>query len=59
MSGTRSNTFPNTKIEKLALIWLESQDLKGKTPLEILEMYNKAYKELDGTIDKSIKTMQF
>lgn len=55
---SKGSAFPSDKMERLALVWLENQDLKGKTPLEILEMYDKAYKELDGTIDKGIRTMK-
>ena len=46
MSGTKSNTFPSSKNEVLALLYVQSQDLSAKTPSEILDMYNEAYKEL-------------
>lgn len=38
--------FPSTKYEALALLYVQSQDLTGKTPSEIKEMYEKAYEEI-------------
>ena len=38
--------FPKSKFEALAMLYVQSQDLKGKTPAEIFEMYNAAYAEI-------------
>ena len=38
--------FPKSKFEALAMLYVQSQDLKGKTPTELLEMYNAAYAEI-------------
>ncbi|MFR3686465.1 MAG: hypothetical protein ACLTXM_15670 [Enterococcus sp.] len=38
--------FPRTKQEALALLYMQSQDLSGLTPKEILEKYDSAYKEI-------------
>ncbi len=32
-------TFPATRFEALAILYLQNQDLSGKTPEEIMEMY--------------------
>ena len=37
------STFPSSKIEALAMLYLQNQDLTGSTPEEILEKYNEAY----------------
>ena len=39
-------TFPSTKVQALALLWLKQQGLNGKTPTEIYEMYEKAENEI-------------
>ena len=36
-------TFPRTKEEALALIYVQAQDLTDVTPEELLSMYNDAY----------------
>ena len=36
------NTFPNSAIEALALLYVQSQDLSGKTPADVLTMYYEA-----------------
>ena len=38
--------FPSTKFEALAMLYVQSQDLREKTPAEILNMYNTAYAEI-------------
>lgn len=38
--------FPNSKEEALALIYVKSQDLSGKTPEEILALYEEAKKRI-------------
>ena len=38
--------FPTNREEALAMLWLEKQDLSGKSPTEIHDMYWKAVKEI-------------
>ncbi len=38
--------FPSSREEALAMLWLEQQDLKGKTPAQIHDMYWAAVKEI-------------
>lgn len=43
-------------IESLALMYMQHQDLSGKTPAEIETMYHDAYKEMvKSAQDRSIK----
>lgn len=38
--------FPETKFEALAMLYVQSQDLSGKTPVEVLNLYQTAYTEI-------------
>jgi len=38
--------FPKNRLEALALLYVQNQDLKGKSPSEIQTMYFEAYYEL-------------
>lgn len=40
------STFPATKLQALAILYLQNQNLSNLTPSQILEKYNLAYKEL-------------
>ena len=40
-------TFPQSRIEALAMLYLQSQDLTGKSPSEIQSMYFEALYELE------------
>ncbi len=40
------NTFPKNHCESLAILYLQNQDLSGKSPQEICEMYWTAYYEI-------------
>lgn len=40
------HTFPSSRREALAMLYLENQDLKGKTPEEIQSLYFGAYEAL-------------
>lgn len=42
-----NGTFPATRHETLALIYLQNQDLTGKTPKQINEIYWKAFNEIE------------
>lgn len=46
MSDMQFSTFPGSKTEALALLYVQSQDLSGKTPKDILDMYDNAYEEI-------------
>lgn len=43
MSGVDLKAFPENSSEALALLYVQNQDLKGKTPEEICGMYWNAY----------------
>lgn len=38
--------FPGTKLEALAMLYVQSQDLTEKTPVDVLNMYQAAYAEI-------------
>lgn len=38
--------FPETKTEALALAYVQSQDLSGKTPEDVAAMYADAYDKI-------------
>lgn len=40
-------TFPANRIEALALLYVQSQDLTGISPADIQSMYYEAYHELE------------
>ena len=42
MEDVYLNTFPETDIEALALLYVQNQDLKNVTPEELIEMYDNA-----------------
>ena len=46
MSDCEINIFPSTRTEALAMLYLQNQDLSGKTPKEIQKMYFEAYSEI-------------
>ena len=50
MSNTTLNTFPSNKYQALAFLWLERQDLSGKSPAELLAMYDEAYNEMNEAV---------
>ena len=41
-------SFPDSKAEALALVWLKAQDLSDRTPIEIFELFNMAQQEIEG-----------
>ena len=43
MEDIELKTFPSSNIEALALLYVQNQDLKGKTPAEIHTMYQALY----------------
>ena len=40
------NTFPSTPVEAIAYLYVQTQDLTGKTPVQIYEMYLDAYYQI-------------
>lgn len=44
------NTFPSDTCQALAFLYTQNQDLKGKTPNEIAEIYISAYEEINSNI---------
>lgn len=42
--------FPSSKQEALAMAYVQAQDLSGKSPEEVLEIYDSAYEKI---VDKS------
>ena len=43
MSNVSYSAFPSSTSEALAMLYLQNQDLKGKTPEEIQTLYFEAY----------------
>ena len=37
------NTFPRNRFDALAILYVQSQDLSGKTPEDLAVMYAEAY----------------
>lgn len=46
MPNETLKTFPGSYAEALSLLYLQSQDLRGKSPTEIHTMYQEAYYEI-------------
>lgn len=46
MSETVLHSFPSNEIEALAMLWLQSQDLSGITPEELLDKYQDVYQKI-------------
>lgn len=46
MPDTVFRTFPDSKLEALAMLYLQNQDLSGLTPEELLDKYDDTYKKL-------------
>ena len=46
MPEIRLDTFPGTKAEALAMLYVQNQDLTGKTPTQIAELYDAAHNEI-------------
>lgn len=58
MSDNVFHTFPDGKIEALAMLYLENQDLAGLTPEEILDKYDDAYEKIKAHYREKRKTRQ-
>lgn len=44
------SSFPSDRIQGLAMLYTQNQDLKGKTPSEIAKIYVSAYHEIKSCI---------
>lgn len=44
------DSFPSNRVQALAFLYTQNQDLKGKTPSEIAKIYVSAYDEISNTI---------
>lgn len=46
MTNEMLKTFPASKFEALALLYVQKQDLSGITPEQLLDMYEDAYQKI-------------
>lgn len=46
MSDNNFNVFPKTDMQALAFLYVQNQDLSGKSPAEVYETYLSAYYEI-------------
>ena len=46
MQETILQTFPKNEREALAMLYVQNQDLTGKTPTQIAELYDAAHNEI-------------
>lgn len=56
MDRVELNTFPSTKVEALALLYVQSQDLSGLSPEDVLDMYQDAYTKIRERSKENNKT---
>lgn len=52
---TDLRTFPNSYVEALTMLYLERQDLSGKTPEELVELYMKTYYRISDAASEAHK----
>lgn len=53
------NSFPSNRAQALAFLYTQNQDLKGKTPTEIAEIYVSAYEEINNNISDITSKIRF
>ncbi len=53
------NSFPSNRTQALAFLYTQNQDLKGKTPTEIAEIYVSAYEEINDNISDITSKVRF
>lgn len=46
MANETLKTFPASKFEALALLYIQKQDLSGISPEQLLDMYEDAYQKI-------------
>ncbi|MDR4971628.1 hypothetical protein [Bacillus toyonensis] len=44
------NTFPSNKVQALTMLYLQNQDLTGKSPSEIVDLYTTTSKEVSESL---------
>lgn len=54
MNEIKFSSFPSNYKQALAILYLQNQDLKGKTPTDLYQMYHKAMNEIDSIEEKEI-----
>lgn len=52
------SSFPSNRVQALAMLYTQSQDLKGKTPTEIAKIYVSAYDEINSSISEISKEVR-
>lgn len=52
---TNLRTFPDSYVEALTMLYLERQDLSGKTPEELVELYMKTYYQISDAASEAHK----
>lgn len=57
MNNVTLQSFPNTKTEALAMLYVQSRDLTNATPEELLAMYKDAYNRIREANKISVKNM--
>ena len=55
MSEKELKSFPSTYVEALAMIYMNTLNLNGKSPEEILHIYKDAYARIKAERDKADK----
>ncbi len=51
-SDVNLSSFPSNRVQALAMLYTQNQDLKGKTPTEIAKIYVSAYDEISSNISE-------
>lgn len=59
MAEVSFTSFPNSAEEAIAMLYIQNQDLSGKTPSEIYTMYHKAHIEIKKDKAQKSKTGWF
>jgi len=49
-SDINLSSFPSNRVQALAMLYTQNQDLKGKTPTEIAKIYVSAYEEISHSL---------
>ena len=47
LNEIKLSSFPSNYKQALAILYLQNQDLKGKTPTDLYQMYHKTMDEID------------
>ena len=55
----RLSTFPSSVEEEIAMLYVKGQDLTGKSPVEIYNMYWKAYYEISKDYREKVNSKCF